>query len=80
MTKNAVLVSRRALEALPADQQAAVRTAAARAETRGYELAEAATRETEATLAARGMQVGAAVAAVARRPHRAWAAPWPMNG
>jgi TRAP-type C4-dicarboxylate transport system substrate-binding protein len=58
MTKNAVLVSRRALEALPADLQAAVRAAAARAETRGYELSEAAMRETESTLAARGMQVG----------------------
>ncbi|WP_198376451.1 TRAP transporter substrate-binding protein [Neoroseomonas rubea] len=58
MTKNAVFVSRRALEALPADLQQAVRAAAARAETRGYELAEQATRETEATLAQRGMQVG----------------------
>ncbi|MBP0464880.1 TRAP transporter substrate-binding protein [Roseomonas sp. PWR1] len=58
MTKNAVLVSRRALEGLPADLQQAIRAAAARAETRGYELAEQATRETEATLAQRGMQVG----------------------
>jgi TRAP-type C4-dicarboxylate transport system substrate-binding protein len=58
MTKNAVLVSRRALEALPADLQAAIRAAATRAEARGYELSEAAMRETEATLAARGMQVG----------------------
>ena len=57
MTKNAVFVSRRALEALPADLQAAIRAAAARAETRGYELAETATRETEATLGQRGMQV-----------------------
>ena len=58
MTKNAVLVSRRALEALPADLQAAIRTAAQRAEARGYELSEAAQRSTEATLAERGMQVG----------------------
>ncbi len=58
MTKNAVLVSRRALEALPADLQAAIRAAATRAEARGYEMSEAAMRETEATLAARGMQVG----------------------
>ncbi len=58
MTKNAVLVSRRALEGLPADLQAAIRTAAQRAEARGYELSEAAQRSTEATLAERGMQVG----------------------
>ncbi|MEO3472822.1 TRAP transporter substrate-binding protein [Roseomonas sp. CAU 1739] len=57
MTKNAVFMSRRALEGLPQDQQASIRAAAARAETRGYELAEAAQRETEATLAARGMNV-----------------------
>jgi len=57
MTKNAVLVSRRALEALPADLQQAIRAAAARAETRGYELAAEAQRSTEATLAQRGMQV-----------------------
>ena len=58
MTKNAVLVSRRALEALPRDLQDAIRAAAARAETRGYELSEEAQRSTEATLAQRGMQVG----------------------
>ncbi|MBR0683641.1 TRAP transporter substrate-binding protein [Roseomonas eburnea] len=57
MTKNAVFVSRRALEGLPRDLQEAIRAAAARAEQRGYELSEAAQRETEATLAARGMQV-----------------------
>ena len=56
-TKNAVFVSRRAFDALPAELQQAIRAAAARAETRGYELSEAATRETEATLAQRGMQV-----------------------
>lgn len=58
MTKNAVLVSRRALEGLPRDLQEAIRAAAQRAEQRGYELSEAAMRETEATLASRGMQVG----------------------
>jgi TRAP-type C4-dicarboxylate transport system substrate-binding protein len=58
MTKNAVMVSRRALDGLPADLQQAIRAAAAQAETRGYQLAEQATRETEATLAQRGMQVG----------------------
>jgi len=56
-TKNAVFVSRRALEGLPRELQEAIRAAAARAETRGYELSEAATRETEATLARNGMQV-----------------------
>ena len=58
MTKNAVLISRRALEGLPRDVQEAIRAAATRAETRGYEMSEQATRETEATLASRGMQVG----------------------
>lgn len=57
MTKNAVFVSRRALEGLPRDLQDAIRAGAVRAEARGYELAEAAQRETEATLAARGMRV-----------------------
>ena len=57
MTKNAVMVSRRAVEALPADLQQELRAAAARAEVRGYELAAEAQRSTEATLAQRGMQV-----------------------
>ncbi len=57
MTKNAVLVSRRALEALPADLQQAVRSAAERAEARGYQLAEEAQRGTEQMLASRGMQI-----------------------
>ncbi|WP_439595661.1 TRAP transporter substrate-binding protein [Falsiroseomonas sp.] len=57
MTKNAVLVSRRALEALSPADQAAVRTAAAAAEARGYELSAEAQRSTEATLGARGMQI-----------------------
>ena len=57
MTKNAVLVSRRALEGLPAAQQTAIREAAARAEARGYALAEEAQRSTEQTLASRGMQI-----------------------
>ncbi len=58
MTKNAVFVSRRAFEGLPAEVQQAIRAAAARAETRGYELSEEAQRGAEATLAQRGMQVG----------------------
>ncbi|MBU8537617.1 TRAP transporter substrate-binding protein [Falsiroseomonas tokyonensis] len=57
MTKNAVLVSRRALDALSAADQAAVRTAAAAAEARGYELSAEAQRSTEATLGSRGMQI-----------------------
>ncbi|WP_137180088.1 TRAP transporter substrate-binding protein [Roseomonas sp. AR75] len=57
MTKNAVLVSRRALEALPAPVQQAVRAAAAKAEARGYELSAEAQRSTEATLGQRGMQI-----------------------
>jgi TRAP-type C4-dicarboxylate transport system substrate-binding protein len=57
MTKNAVMVSRRALEALSAADQAAVRAAAATAETRGYELSAEAQRSTEATLGSRGMQI-----------------------
>ena len=57
MTKNAVFISRRALEGLPRDLQDAIRAGAVRAEARGDELAEAAQRETEATLAARGMRV-----------------------
>lgn len=57
MTKNAVLVSRRAMEALPADLQAAIRAAAGRAEARGYEMAAEAQRSSEATLGSRGMQI-----------------------
>jgi TRAP-type C4-dicarboxylate transport system substrate-binding protein len=57
MTKNAVMVSRRALEALSAADQAAIRTAAAAAEARGYELSAEAQRSTEATLGSRGMQI-----------------------
>ncbi len=57
MTKNAVFISRRALEGLPREVQDAIRAAAVRAEARGYELAEAAQRETETALASRGMRV-----------------------
>ena len=57
MTKNAVLVSRRAMEQLPAKLQQDIRAIAARAETRGYELSAEAQRSTEATLAQRGMRV-----------------------
>jgi TRAP-type C4-dicarboxylate transport system substrate-binding protein len=57
MTKNAVMVSRRAMEALPPTLQQEVRALAARAEQRGYELSAETWRNTEATLAQRGMQV-----------------------
>jgi TRAP-type C4-dicarboxylate transport system substrate-binding protein len=57
MTKNAVLVSRRAMEALPGALQQDIRAAAARAERRGYELAEEAQRTSEQTLASHGMQI-----------------------
>jgi TRAP-type C4-dicarboxylate transport system substrate-binding protein len=57
MTKNAVLVSRRAMEQLPAKLQQDIRAVAARAETRGYELSAEAQRNTEATLGQRGMRV-----------------------
>jgi TRAP-type C4-dicarboxylate transport system substrate-binding protein len=79
MTKTAILVQRRALEALsPADQQA-VREAAARAEARGYRLAEEATGLTEARLAERGMRIErptpellAGLAAVSRTMTEEW--------
>ena len=57
MTKNAVMVSRRAMEALPAGLQQDIRAAAARAEVRGYELAAESQVASERTLAQRGMQV-----------------------
>jgi TRAP-type C4-dicarboxylate transport system substrate-binding protein len=57
MTKNAVMISRRALEALSAADQQAIRAAATAAEARGYALSAEAQRTTEATLGQRGMQV-----------------------
>ncbi|HEY4251908.1 MAG TPA: TRAP transporter substrate-binding protein [Roseomonas sp.] len=57
MTKNAVLVSRRDFQALAPDVQAALTAAAARAETRGYQLARDAQSATERVLAERGMQI-----------------------
>jgi TRAP-type C4-dicarboxylate transport system substrate-binding protein len=56
-TKNAVMVSRRALEALPGDLQQEVRATAARAEVRGYEMSAETWRNGEATLGQRGMQI-----------------------
>ncbi|MBX9593119.1 MAG: TRAP transporter substrate-binding protein [Roseomonas sp.] len=57
MTKNAVMVSRRAVEALPPRLQQELRSAAARAEVRGYEMAAEAASSTQATLGQRGMQI-----------------------
>jgi len=59
-TKNAVFVNRRALEALPAELQAAVRTAAANAEARGWQLSTEARDSAQAALAGRGMTVATA--------------------
>jgi len=56
-TKNAVMASRRAFDALPADAQAAIREAAKRAEERGYRLSAEARVEQERVLASRGMTV-----------------------
>jgi len=57
MTKNAVFISSRALQGLSQPQQQMIRTAAAAAEKRGYEISEAAAKQTEATLGQRGMRV-----------------------
>jgi TRAP-type C4-dicarboxylate transport system substrate-binding protein len=56
-TRNAVFVNRRALEALPSDVQAAVRAAAATAETRGWQMSAEARDSAQATLASRGMTI-----------------------
>ncbi len=56
-TKNAAFVNTRALQALPADVQAAIRTAAADAETRGWALAAQDEKDKQATLAQHGMTV-----------------------
>jgi TRAP-type C4-dicarboxylate transport system substrate-binding protein len=56
-TRNAVFVNRRALEALSAADQAALRTAAATAETRGWRMAEEAHTAAMDTLRSRGVTV-----------------------
>jgi TRAP-type C4-dicarboxylate transport system substrate-binding protein len=58
MTKNAVLVGRRALEAVPADQREALLAAARAAEARGWRYAEEAQTSAERRLAERGLQIG----------------------
>ncbi len=56
-TRNAVFVQRRALEALSPADQAAVRTAAAAAEIRGFAMSEEAASSAQAMLATRGVTV-----------------------
>jgi TRAP-type C4-dicarboxylate transport system substrate-binding protein len=56
-TRNAVFVNRRALEALSAADQAALRTAAAAAETRGWRMSEEAHGAAMETLRSRGVTV-----------------------
>jgi TRAP-type C4-dicarboxylate transport system substrate-binding protein len=64
MTKNAVLISRRALEGLPADQQAALKAQARKAEDRGWAMAEEAQKAAEARLAEKGLTIGTVPPAV----------------
>jgi TRAP-type C4-dicarboxylate transport system substrate-binding protein len=58
MTKNAVLVSRRAMEGLPADQRQAVLDAAHRAEERGWRMSEESDAEAVRRLGERGLTIG----------------------
>jgi TRAP-type C4-dicarboxylate transport system substrate-binding protein len=57
-TKNAVFVQTRALTALPAELQQAIRAAAATAETRGWEASDTEAIERQNILAQRGMTIG----------------------
>jgi TRAP-type C4-dicarboxylate transport system substrate-binding protein len=59
-TKNAIFVQTRALAALPADVQAAIRTAAAAAEARGWEASDTETVSQQNILQQRGMTIGTA--------------------
>ncbi len=56
-TNNLIFVSRRAFEALPAAQRAAVTEAAVTAQARGLQMSRAAEKDAQDTLAARGIQV-----------------------
>jgi TRAP-type C4-dicarboxylate transport system substrate-binding protein len=58
MTKNAVIVSRRALEGLPQDQRQALLAAAEKANERGWRWSEEAEAASVKRLAERGMQIG----------------------
>ena len=59
-TKNAIFVQTRALQSLPADVQAAIRTAAAAAEARGWEASDTETVNQQNILQQRGMTIGTA--------------------
>ncbi|TCH98599.1 TRAP transporter substrate-binding protein DctP [Roseococcus sp. SYP-B2431] len=59
-TRNVIMVQKRVFDALPPATQAAIRAAAATAETRGWRMAEEATASTEATLRQRGMTISEA--------------------
>jgi TRAP-type C4-dicarboxylate transport system substrate-binding protein len=56
-TNNLIFVSRRAFEALPAAQQAAVLAAAATAQARGLEMSRLAEKEAQDMLASKGIQI-----------------------
>src|SRR4051812_24341293 len=58
MTKNAVLVSRRAMDALPPELQQAVLAAAKRAEDRGWGYAREAQAATQQRLGEKGLTIG----------------------
>jgi TRAP-type C4-dicarboxylate transport system substrate-binding protein len=57
-TKNAIFVQTRALQGLPADVQAAIRTAAAAAEARGWEASDVEAVSQQNILQQRGMTIG----------------------
>jgi TRAP-type C4-dicarboxylate transport system substrate-binding protein len=63
-TKNAIFVQARALAALPADVQAAIRTAAAAAEARGWEASDVEAVSQQNVLQSRGMTIGTATPAL----------------
>ncbi|MCX7931169.1 MAG: TRAP transporter substrate-binding protein [Rhodovarius sp.] len=63
-TKNAVMVNRRAFQALSAADQEAIRTAARTAEERGWRMSEEAMTAAQATLAQRGMTIAQPSAAL----------------
>jgi TRAP-type C4-dicarboxylate transport system substrate-binding protein len=78
-TMNTIFVQRRALEALPAAQQEAVKAAAARAQARGWEMSDEAGAAMQATLGAKGMTIAqptpellAGLAAVGRTQAEEW--------
>ncbi|MBW6398688.1 TRAP transporter substrate-binding protein [Roseomonas sp. HJA6] len=63
-TKNAIIVRKRDLDALPAELQAMIRSAAAAAETRGWDLSDKATTDQQAMLGQHGMTIATATPAL----------------